>query len=427
MKSIINFKTGIALSIVAASLFSCIKKYDNPADGQLGGNITLFALRQAYQGNEVTLGPSSLGGASKIQGVVISDKTGLNIEAGTFALQQTFATANTAGDITRGVLVKMNGAADYNIGDSLQIDVSGAKLDRVNGKLTINGVNADKVTVLATGRTPFKRDVTRGILQEWMDQYESTLVSLHADVTEYAAAVTYAGLKKLNDNTGSDVYLQTRNDASFAATQVAKNAQFTGIAGYFNETGKDIVGAKKIIAPRNSGDIQFSSGVLYTGFPESFESPDISAKSSYNSGTNIVALNTGNWYLLQAILANTPVSDKYNVPGKQSIRMQQNLATSGYVQMNFDVPDGASKVTVFYGKYATDARSSFRLEYSVNGGTTWTAVGSNITDMPDKANKQASWSVNITGPVRFRINKLGIGTSNNGRLCLDDFAIYKNL
>lgn len=140
----------------------------------------------------------------------------------------------------------------------------------------------------------------------------------------------------------------------------------------------------------------------------------------------MITASTGTWYLLQAILANTVLSDKINPPGKQNIRMQQNLTTSGYVQMNFDVPNGASKVTVFYGKYATDARSTFRLESSINGGTTWIAVGANITDMPDKGNKQASWAVNFAGPVRFRINKIGTGTSNNGRLSIEDFAIYRN-
>jgi hypothetical protein len=93
--------------------------------------------------------------------------------------------------------------------------------------------------------------------------------------------------------------------------------------------------------------------------------------------------------------------------------------------MHFDVPDGASKVTVFYGRYGADARSQIRLESSINGGTTWTIVGNPITVNADKEFRQATWMVNFTGPVRFRINKLGTGTTNNGRLSLDDFAIYK--
>lgn len=428
MKSIQNIRSSFAAIVLAIILQACVKDYVNPANGTTGELVSIFDMRQAYRGSEVTLNGEVLGGGSKIQGIVISDKTGMNVEAGTFVIQQTFASSNAVTDITRGIVLKMaTGNADYNLGDSLSINVSGTKLDRINGKLTISGITTDKVTVLATGKIPVTRHVTQGILGLKMDEYESTLIALHADVADYAAATTFSGLRRLRDNTGPDVYVHTRTGATFAATQLPVDAQFTGIAGYLNDTSKDTLGAKRTVSPRNSADIQFSSGALYTGFPESFETPDAATKSSYNSGTNIIAASTGNWFLLQAILANTPVADKYNPPGKQSVRMQQNLTTSGYVQMNFDLPDGASKVTVFYGKYSTDARSTFRLESSINQGTTWTAVGANITDMPDKGNKQATWMVNFSVPVRFRINKIGTGTSNNGRLALDDFAVYKKL
>ncbi len=99
--------------------------------------------------------------------------------------------------------------------------------------------------------------------------------------------------------------------------------------------------------------------------------------------------------------------------------------------MNFDVTEGASKVTVFYGKYYTDPRSTFRLEYSVNGGTSWTALTPDISDMPERGSNQATFMVNISGNVRFRINKRGLGTSSatiqNGRLCIEDMAVYKKI
>lgn len=425
MKKLINIKSILFAGTLVFSLQSCVKDYHNPASGTPGDVITIFALKQAYQGSEVTLSKEAIGGASKIAGVVISDKTGLNVEPGTFVLQQTVSTTNSATDVTRGIILKMSsGNADYNFGDSLIININGLKLDRLNGRLTISGLTPDKVSLAGT-RVPLVRYVTLGILKVNMDEYESTLISLNADVADFAGGTTFAGLRKLKDNTGPEIYLQTRNEASFSGTQVPLDAQFNGIAGYYNEASKDTASAKKVIMPRTAADIQFISGVIYPNFPESFEAPDFSAKSSYNSGTNIVALNSGSWTLLQAILANTLGSDKINAPGKQSIRMQQNLTTSGFAQMNFDVPDGASKVSVFYGKYATDAKSSFKLEYSTNQGTTWVAVGNNITDMPEKGAKQATWAVNITGPVRFRINKNGIGTTNNGRLALDDFAVYK--
>ncbi len=420
-------RTGLMMMGLAITFSSCIKEDANPSAGVLGEVSNMVALRQVYRGAAVNITPQSIAGAAKITGVVISDKAGGNIDPNTIIVQQSYATANSAGDITSGIAIKLNAAHSFNLGDSVQVSVNGAILDRINGSLTLSGLSPDKVSVVATGRTPQVRNLTLGMLATQADQYESTLIAVHADAKDYTATATLSGTRELNDNTGGKVFLQTRTDAAFAATALPINAQYTGIAGFYNASAKDTTGAQKVIMLRNINDVQFRSGALYANFPESFETPDISAKSSYNSGTNIVQLGTGNWLLLQAILANTVLSDKFNQPGLQSIRMQQNLTTNGFVQMNFDLPDGASKVTVFYGKYATDARSTFRLEYSVNGGTTWLTAGANVTDMPDKANKQMSWTLNITTPVRFRINKLGTGTSNNGRLCLDDFAVYKKL
>ena len=423
-----NFlKTGAALLMVGAAFTGCLKDYDNPSHGTGGDQVTIFALRQMHQGSDVPLSASNLGGAYRIQGVVISDKGGNNLPANTFIIQQTYVSSNSVTDITRGIAIQTGATPAYSVGDSVQVDLSGTQLKRVNGRMTVTGVDASKISTLATGKTPFIRAVTQGLLQDAMDQYESTLISINADVADYGAGGTLAGAKKLNDNTGSAVYLHTLSGATFGATALPMDAQFTGIAGYYKDNGNDTSGALKTVMLRNASDIQFVSGVLYPGFPESFEAPDATTKSSYNSGTNLVSFNTGSWYLLQAIIGNTLASDRINSPGRQGIRVQQNLTTSALIQMNFDVADGASKVTVFYGKYGTDAKSSFRLEYSTNAGTTWITTGATITDLPDKGMKQAVWTLNLTGPVRFRINKLGTGTSNNGRLSLDDFAIYKKL
>jgi hypothetical protein len=141
-------------------------------------------------------------------------------------------------------------------------------------------------------------------------------------------------------------------------------------------------------------------------------------------------LKTGNWLLDQAILANTSGRDRFNPTGLQCIRMQQNLAVPGYVQMNFNVPNGASKVSLLYGAYYNDASSSFALEYSKDNGLTWVQTGNVISDASAVA-KTATFLMDITGPVRFRVKKLGLGTTNNttinnGRLSIEDFAIYAN-
>lgn len=424
----------LMLGSLVAGMASCVKKYDNPAEGTTSSTTYIYAIHDAYRGNEVTLGPSSLGGASQIQGVVISDPSADNFEPGLFFIQQTVSSANQVGDITRGIALRMSsGNASWNPGDSLRINVDGTKLDRINGRLTISGITSDRVTKLAENRTPLVRSVSLAMLDALMPQYESSLIAVHADIADYATGVNFGGERPLNDNTGTTFSLVTRNEAAFAGAQTPVNAQFTGIPGYFNASGKDTAGAKRILQLRNINDTAFLSGAIYDNFPEDFEYPDASAKASYNMTAiaNNIDLGSGNWKLQQAILGNTVIRDKYNLPGKQCIRMQQNLSSSGYVQMNFDVTEGASKVTVFFGKYYTDPTCTFRLEYSVNGGTSWVTASPNVTYMPDRGSLQATFRVDVSGNVRFRINKLGLGSSSatvfNGRLCLEDIVVYKKL
>jgi hypothetical protein len=424
----------IWLTCTTMMIASCVKDYENPAEGVTNDKAALYVVRDAYHGSEVTLGADQLAGATFTTGTVISDKASGNIETGRFVIQSTTESANQIGDITRGIIIDLGAGTDvpYVVGDSLLINVDGAKMSRINGKLVISGVTTAKIEKLADSRPVYTKDVTLAMLNADFDKYESTLVAVHADVADFGAGVTFNGERTLDDNT-STATLVTRSEASFAADAVPVNAQFTGIVGYKNDNGNDTTGAEKILSLRSAADVNHVSGAIYDGFPEGFEVPDASEKASYNMTAiaNNIDLATGNWKLQQALLGNTLIRDKYNLPGKQCVRMQQNLASSAYVQMNFDVTEGASKVTVFYGKYYTDPTSTFRLEYSINGGTNWVIVPGNITDMPDRGSKQATFIVDVPGNVRFRINKLGLGPSSatvfNGRLCIEDIAVYKKL
>ncbi len=98
--------------------------------------------------------------------------------------------------------------------------------------------------------------------------------------------------------------------------------------------------------------------------------------------------------------------------------------------MNFDLPNGASKVTFSYGAYYTDASSTFQLEYSQDGGTTWKKTGEAVADASETS-RVAIFLMDLKGNVRFRINKLGLGATNgvdifNGRLSIEDFAVFSN-
>ena len=413
---------------VLLSLGSCLKDNDEHAAGTVNPLIPIYDLRHVHRGTTVSLTPELIYGSYGITGVVISDASSLNQPPGTFILQQSTATPNQLGPVISGIAVRMNEAGPLPAaGDSVSVELTGVTLERIEGTLTLTNVTAPQVRLLAQGRTAFVRPVVLGMVTADPGNYESTLVAVHADVE--GAGTGFGGARALRDGTGS-MNLITRSDALFASATLPANARFQGISGFYNASGADTAGAQHVIRLRNLRDTSFTSGSMYTGYPESFESPAPEAKASYNITTtqNNIDLATGNWKLQQAILAPTVLRDKFNQPGKQCVRMQQNLATSGLVQMNYDVTGGVGKVTVFYGKYYTDPTSTFRLEYSINGGTTWVVVSPAISSMPDQGSDQASFRLNIDVPVRFRLNKLGLGASSatvqNGRLCIEDFAIY---
>ena len=168
-------------------------------------------------------------------------------------------------------------------------------------------------------------------------------------------------------------------------------------------------------------------GRAYDKFPEDFEMPDTSAKAKYKKGN--LQLKTGNWTFDQAILGAINSRDRFN--GKQAVRMHQNKENSGYLQMNFDLPNGASKVTFVYGVYYKDSPSIIKLEYSTDKGQTWKQAGKDISDASSKQ-KTAEFTLDIKEPVRFRINKMSIEAAKkesgvrDGRLNIDDFIVYQN-
>ncbi len=160
--------------------------------------------------------------------------------------------------------------------------------------------------------------------------------------------------------------------------------------------------------PNGLDNRAFTMARIYTGFPETFESGTKTAYAAAN-----VNLSTGSWNLSDALIG-TSVSDRKN--GAKSVRMQN----SGTITMNFNVTTGASLLTLVYGKYGTDANSTFEAWVSQNSGSTWSKVGSTITASSTTLNA-ASFSLSVTGNVRFQIRKTG-----GGRLNIDDISIDDN-
>ncbi|UOR04969.1 DUF5689 domain-containing protein [Hymenobacter aerilatus] len=426
MKRILPF----ALLLSAFTLGSCLKDNPDYAAGVPSPTISIADVRNLYRGTDVLLDNSNLSGARQITGLVISDASGRNVPGG----PQAVVVQNRRKGQVRGLVLPMPAGAplDYAVGDSVVVDVTGARLTSQNGGLRIEGLSPANITKVSSGHTPAVQAATIEALRTSPGTYEATLVRVTGGNITPAptGGATYSGDKNLVDGSGNLLVLHTEAAATFASRRVPASATFQGIP----IAATDAAGQPQPqLWLRTIADVIDPSGPVYAGFPESFEGVPQATKGSYNMNTaavpdNTVTFGTGPWKLFQTILGNTAGRDRYT--GAQGLRMQQNLTVPAVVEMKFDLPNGASKVTLLYGAYYTDASSSWMLEYSQDQGATWKQTGSTITDAGNWQ-RSITFLMNIEGPVRFRISKLGLGTSNppailNGRLGLDDIAIYEN-
>ncbi|GGF12743.1 DUF5689 domain-containing protein [Hymenobacter cavernae] len=414
----------LALLSSAFAFTSCLEDNPDYAAGIPSPIISLEDVRRLYQGSDVVLETGKLAGAHQIVGVVISDPSGKNVPGG----PNTVVLQNKRRGAIRGIILPLNDTpTNLAAGDSVVVDIAGATLSKASGALRIEGLSAANIEKVGSNKKAALREVNIQTLLANLDTYEGTLVRITGgSLTPVpVSGDMYKGDKVLADGSNNSIVLHTEADASFAARRMPASATFIGIP----------MGASA--APqlwmRTAADALDPSGPIYAKFPESFEAVPASTKGSYNMNTaavpdNTVTFGTGPWKLYQSILGNTSGRDRYT--GAQGIRIQQNLSESAYVEMKFDVPNGATKVTLIYGAYYTDPASSWKLEYSQDQGKTWKQTGQTITDAGNWQ-RSITFLMDISGPVRFRINKLGLGTSNppavsNGRLGLDDIAIYEN-
>lgn len=418
----------LTLLLSVFALTACLEEDTNNAIGTPSPIISIEDIRSFYKGSDVTLSRDKLLGAQQVIGVVISDATGQNVPGGSNSV----VIQNHRRGQIRGILLNFDGAANlpYNVGDSVVVQITGTTLTKSSGMLQISGLSAGDIVKVAEDSKVHLREVTLEDLAMKADEYEGTLVRVVAgNISPLPApTATFSGDKIMSDGS-NNVYLHTEPNAAFSNRRVYASASYTGIPVAFTSpsgTGEEALMQFWI---RTIDDVKDPSGPIYTGFPESFEAVPQETKPSYNMTTidNNIVVASGEWKLYQAILGNTPGRDRFT--GSQGVRMQQQLDYDTYTQMNFDVPDGASKVTMLYGSYYNDASSSWRLEYSQDEGTTWTQIGETVTDASKEA-KTAVFLMDISGPVRFRVVKLGLGkttaTVQNGRLCFDDIAVYSN-
>lgn len=93
--------------------------------------------------------------------------------------------------------------------------------------------------------------------------------------------------------------------------------------------------------------------------------------------------------------------------------------TNSSITMSEDVHNGVSKITFYAAKYGSDANATLQVQYSTNGGSTWTTL---TTCTLNGTWQQYTFNMDVTGNVRFKFQQTA-----GSRLNIDDIAITSNV
>jgi hypothetical protein len=256
-----KFQFSLLLLLMVAAISGC--KKDNYPGATLSPYISVFDLRNSFRGQDITLTTENMFGADKIKGLVVSDHSGNNLPEGVLVVQDSRRL-----NFLRGIAIDAGAeAANYMPGDSVTIDINGAKLKLVDSLLMIRDLPAGAIEKNSSGNV-VEPLIVRGIdLLTNPHDYESTLVTVTKAGFDpsYPPGSTYEGDKIINDGFGN-ILLHTSAAASWAGKPLPFMSNFTGIV-FINADGQPV------LVPRTEADIVILSAtapkiapVVITGF-----------------------------------------------------------------------------------------------------------------------------------------------------------------
>lgn len=219
-----TIKKLIRILTVAMLLSACAKT--NYPGGDVSPYIGIYDVRTLYKDHPITLTAESLGGSGQITGWVISDHRERNLPDGLLIVQD-----RRRLDFQRGIAIPIGSAAtDYLPGDSVVIDVLGAKLERVDGILQLTGIGTDKIMRVANGLPTSAQRVTIDQILQRPNDYESTLVAIVKGGFNPMPqpGETLGGIRTINDGFGN-LPIETDASAAFAGQTLYKMANYFGV------------------------------------------------------------------------------------------------------------------------------------------------------------------------------------------------------
>lgn len=186
------------------------------------GNETLITIKSVR--DLFTSGQATMNDNVKISGVVISDKNALNVDSKNMVLQ----------DATAGIVVRFDGAHDFELNDQVEVVVSNLELSEYNNLLQFNGVVLDAAKKTGTGTVEAKVATVNEILTN-NEAWESTLVKIKD--AQFTGGNVYKDKDVVVQDATGTIDFYTRSVATFADDALPSgNVDVTAIVGQYKDT-----------------------------------------------------------------------------------------------------------------------------------------------------------------------------------------------
>src|SRR5690554_738876 len=140
-------------------------------------------------------------------------------------------------------------------------------------------------------------------------------------------------------------------------------------------------------------------------------------KEDYTTG--IVTIGDYDWKLTEALIG---ISQNDWKEGDKSVRLKG--AHDSELVLETQKNDGIGQISFKYRRYGTDSQVDWKVEYTLDNGSTWMQVGTDFT-APDTDDVQTfSANVNVIGSAQIRIIRATVDTNTaNKRLNIDNLSI----
>jgi hypothetical protein len=160
----------------------------DPCGGSGGQDVSksILEIRNLFSGTTINISDNY-----KIKGVVISDRTTNNINGQNLFLQ----------DATAGIALRFTAKHSFNVGDELELSITGVELSDFKGLLQLNNLKITSPKLISSGNTVTPKVVSIKNLNTSIENYESQLVIIKNAKLSKSSGNTYSGTVKVDDNT----------------------------------------------------------------------------------------------------------------------------------------------------------------------------------------------------------------------------------